>query len=253
MMPPFELGDLGTQIVDAFGRAIGVLFSFIPALIGALIILLVGWIIARIVSAIIARALRALRFDQVMDRTGLPEMMQRAGVRTDPAGLLAGLVFWFIFLIFVVAAANALNVPAITTIVTSIVLFLPNVFVALLILIIGLLLARFVADLVRTALAATTVGGAALIAGIARWAIILFALILALNQLRIGPNIIQTLFASVTFGLALALALAFGLGSRETARDIVESWYTSVTGRHAGEPRAEEPGVMPPPPPPRRS
>lgn len=239
--------DVGTKILDAFGNAIAVLFGFIPALIGALIILLIGWIVARIVRAIVVRALRALRFDQVMDRTGLPEMMQRAGVRTDPAGLLAGVVYWFIFLIFVVAAANAVNVPAITSIVTNIVLFLPNVFVALLILIIGMLLARFVADLVRAGLSATTVGGAALIAGIVRWAIILFALILAFNQLGISPNIIQTLFASVTFGLALALALAFGLGGRETARDIVESAYSSLSGRRVGGP--QPPSNLPPAPP----
>ncbi|MFI5272655.1 MAG: mechanosensitive ion channel [Ktedonobacterales bacterium] len=243
------VADVGTEILDAFGKAVAVLFSFIPALIGALIILLIGWIVARVVRSLILRLLRAVRFDQVMQRTGLPELMSSGGVRADPANLLAGLVYWFIFLIFVVAAANALGVPTITSIVTSIVLFLPNVFVAVIILIIGLLLARFVADLVRAAAQGTGVAGARFIAGIVRWAIIAFAFILALNQLSISPNIIQTLFASVTFGLSLALALAFGLGGRETAKDIVDSTYESLSGRQVGRSAGNIQGAPPSPPP----
>ena len=228
------VADIGTQILDAFGKAVAVLFSFIPALIGALIILLIGWIVARVVRALVRRVLGLMRFDRIMERTGLPELLTRAAIRTDPAGLLAGLVYWFIFLIFVVAAANALNVPAITTLVTSIVLFLPNVFVALIIILIGMALARFVGDLVRGAAAGAGTGGANLLSGIARWAILAFAFILALNQLNISPNIIETLFAAVTFGLSLALAIAFGLGGRDTAKSIVDSTYRSLSGREPG-------------------
>lgn len=224
--------NIGTQILNAFGHALSVLFSFVPALVGALVILLIGWIVASIVGALVRRLLNLVHFDQVMERTGLPEMLNRARVRTDPAGLLAGLVYWFIFLIFVVAAANALNIPAITALVTSIVLFLPNVFVALIILMIGLALARLVGDLVRGAAASIGAGGADLLAGIARWSVIAFAVIVALDQLRVSPAIIQTLFAAVAFGLALALAIAFGLGGRDTAKAIVDSTYTSLGGRN---------------------
>lgn len=244
------VADIGTQILDAFGKAIAVLFSFIPALIGAVIILLIGWIVARVVSALVRRALGLIHFDRMMERTGLQELLTRAGMRTDPAGLLAGLVYWFIFLIFVVAAANALNIPAITTLVTSIVLFLPNVFVALLIVLIGMALARFVADLVRGAAAGAGAGGANFLAGLARWAILAFAFILALNQLNISPNIIETLFAAVAFGLSLALAIAFGLGGRETAKSIVDSTYRSLSGREPGGPTATTTTTTPRPLPP---
>ena len=245
------VSSLGSQISDAFGNAVRVLFAFIPALIGALIILLIGWIIARIVRAVIVRVLRAMRFDQVMSRTGIPTLLERGGVRTDIAGVLASIVYWFIFLIFVVAAANALGVPTITTIVTNIVLFLPNVLVALLIIIIASLIARFVADLVRGSMNAAGISGAGIIAAIARYAILAFGFILALNQVNISPNIIQTLFASVMFGLSLALALAFGLGGRETAKDIVDSAYTSLSGRRPGRSVSgpETTGTLPPPPP----
>ncbi|HEV8192013.1 MAG TPA: hypothetical protein VGP82_11095 [Ktedonobacterales bacterium] len=247
------LGDLGTQIADAFGNAIRELFAFIPVLIGALIILLVGWIVARVVSAVVVRILRAIHFDQLMERAGLTAVLARGGVRMDPAGLLAGIVFWFVFLIFVLAAAKALGVEAITAIVTSVVLFLPNLLVALLILIVGALLARFVGDLVRSSMDGAGIQGGGIIASVARYAILAFAAILALGQLGIGAGIIQTLFASVMFGLALALALAFGLGGRETARDIVESWYASVSGRRPSTPHTVDtnlpaPQRMPPSP-----
>jgi hypothetical protein len=227
----FALADIGTEILTAFGAAVTVLFAFIPALIGALIILLVGWIVATVVKNILVRVLRAIHFDQAMERAGVAGMLQRGGVRADAAGVLASLVYWFIFLIFMVAAANALGVAAITGILNAIVLWLPQLFVALIVLIIGALVARFVGDLIRTAMDGAGVSGGAVMAGIARYAILAFVAIIALNQIGVGAVIVQTLFASVMLGLALALALAFGLGGRETAKNIVDSWYSSMVSR----------------------
>ncbi|HEX8982601.1 MAG TPA: hypothetical protein VF792_07525 [Ktedonobacterales bacterium] len=230
----FLFADIGGEIVSAFGQAVATLFKFIPALLGAIIILLIGWIIARVARALVLKALTLIHFDQVMARTGLPELFDRAGVRADPARLLSGLVYWFLFLIFVVAAANALGVPTITAVITSIVLFLPNVFVAIVIMLIGMVLARFVADLVRGVMHSSNIAGENFVAGLARWSILAFAFILALDQLNISQAIVQTLFASVAGGLALGLALAFGLGGRDTAKSIVDSAYTSLTGRVPG-------------------
>lgn len=243
------LGDIGTQIADAFGNAVRVLFAFIPVLLGALLILLIGWIVARVVRAIVLRVLEALHFDRVMQGAGVTGLMERGGVRTDPARLLAGIIYWFVLLTFVLAAAKALGVEAITTIITSVVLFLPNLLVAVVIVIIGMLLARFLSDLVRSSMTAANVSGANVIAMIVRYAVIAFVGILALSQLGIGAGIIQTLFASVMFGMTLALALAFGLGGRETARDIVESWYQSMSGRRpTGGGQLMGGGVPVPPP-----
>lgn len=251
MVAPVVFADIGSEIVAAFGAAVAVLFRFIPALIGALIILLIGWIVARVVRALMQRLLTLIHFDQVMARTGLPELLDRAGVRADPARLLAELVYWFIFLIFVVAAANALGVPTITAVITSIVLFLPNVFVAVVIMLIGMVLARFAADLVRGVMHSSNIAGENFVAGLARWAILAFAFILALNQLNISQAIVQTLFASVAGGLALALALAFGLGGRDTAKSIVDSAYMSLSGRNPNSPPPIDggprtPGSLPP-------
>ncbi len=243
------LGDIGTQIADAFGNAVRVLFAFIPVLIGALLILLIGWIVASLVRALVLRLLEALHFDRAMAGTGMTEMMERGGVRADPARIVAGIIFWFVLLTFVLAAAKALGVEAITSIITAVVLWLPNLLVAVLILIVGMLLARFVGDLVRTSMGAAGVSGANVVSSIVRYAIIAFVAILALGQLGIGAGIIQTLFAAVMFGMTLALALAFGLGGRETARDIVESWYQSMSGRRPSAGGQVMSGGMPVPPP----
>jgi hypothetical protein len=234
-MESWVLADVGGQILDAFGKAIAVLFAFIPALIGALVILVIGWIVAAIVKALLVRVLRAVHFDQAMDHAGVGTLMRRGGVHADAAGLLATVVFWFIFLIFVVAAANAINVPAITSILNAIVLWLPQLFVALLVVIVGMLLARVVGDIVRDALRGAGMGGAQLLAGIARAAIIAFAAIIALNQIGVGAAIVQELFAAVVFGLALAMALAFGLGGRDTAKRIVDGWYSALNSPQASQ------------------
>jgi hypothetical protein len=227
------LADIVSELLRAFGDAISTLFAFIPALLGALIILLIGWIIGRLVAAIARRVLRALHFDRAMERARVDAYLQRGGVRADAVDVLASLVFWFIFLIFVLAAAEALRVPAISNIVNAIVLWLPQLFVALIVLIIGVLLARLVSDVVRAAMDGAGISGGPVLAGIAGVAVVAFAAIIALNQIGVGAAVVQELFGGVIFGLALALALAFGLGGRDTAKNIVDSWYDATRRQRA--------------------
>jgi hypothetical protein len=152
--------DIFNSLARSFSDAIHLIIGFIPPLIGAIVLLIIGWIIATIISAIVARILHATRLDDALNRAGAGEFVRRAGLRRPPSGLLARVVFYFVFLIFVVAAANALNIPAITQVVNSIILWLPNLFVALLVLIVGVILARFVGDLVHAAVAGTGIAGA---------------------------------------------------------------------------------------------
>ncbi len=225
------MGDVGSGIITAIGNGFSVLFNFIPTLIGALLVLLIGWLIARAIEMLVMRLLHTRPAEQVLDRSGVGQAMARGGVRTDPARILAGLAFWFVFLMFVLAAAKALNLDAITSIVNAILLFLPNLFVALLVLVFGMLVGRFVGEFVRSSLAAANISGSRLLGALAQYAIIGFALIIALTQIGIGSTIIETFFAALVFGLALAGALAFGLGGRETAQNMVSRWYTSVANR----------------------
>lgn len=212
------ISDWGTAIFNSLSNAVNLILTFIPRLIGFLVILIVGLIIASLVSRAVTFLLRKVGFDRVSDRIGLTRFEQRMGVQLDSAGILGKVVYWFILLIFLVPAADALGLPAVSSVLNTLVAFLPNVFVAILVLFLGALAATVVADLVRGATASTNVGNPNIFANIARWAIIGFAALIALEQLKIAPDLLNELFGGLVAAVALAVGLSFGLGGQETAR-----------------------------------
>ncbi|SRR5579883_299586 len=245
-------------IFTALTNALNLLLEFIPKLIGFLVILLVGWIVATLVSKGVTYLLRKVGFDRLSERIGLTRLEQRMGVRMDTAGILGTIVYWFLFLIFLVPAADALGVPAVSNILNELIAYIPNVFVAILVLFLGALGGTFVASLVRGATASANMGNPNLYANIARWAVIGFAAIVALEQLKIAPSIMNILFTAIVGGSALAFGLAFGLGGQDTARRLLNRTENTVstvagqiqsqqaTGNVAGEPGVyTQPGVNP--------
>jgi hypothetical protein len=210
--------DWGTALFNALANAVNLILTFIPRLIGFLVILVVGLIIAALVERAVSYLLRRVGFDRIADRIGLTRFEQRMGVRMDAARILGKIVYWFIVLIFLVPAADALGVPAVSNILNTLVAYIPNVFVAILVLFLGTLAATVVADLVRGAVASANIGNPNIFAGIARWAIIGFAALVALEQLQITPTLLNELFGAIVAALAIAFGLAFGLGGQEAAR-----------------------------------
>ena len=218
----------GQAIFTALTNALNLLLAFIPKFIGFVVILLVGWIIASLVSRAVTFLLRKVGFDRVSDRIGLTRFEQRMGVHMDTAGILGKIVYWFLFLIFLVPATDALGIPSVSNVLNALVAYIPNVFVAILVLFLGALAATVVADLVRGATASANMGNPNLYANLARYAIIGFAVIIALEQLSIAPAIMNVLFTAVVGALALAFGLAFGLGGRETAQRLLNRTENTV-------------------------
>ncbi|HEY6540556.1 MAG TPA: hypothetical protein VIZ18_06450 [Ktedonobacteraceae bacterium] len=210
--------NIGVSIVNALNDAVKLILTFIPRLVGFLVILIVGLIIATVISKALTLVLRKIGFDRLANRIGLARFEQRMGISLDPAGVLGKIVYWFLLLIFLVPAADALGLPAVSNILNQLIAYIPNVFVAILVLFLGTLAAMFVADIVRGATASANIGNPSIFAGIARWAIIGFAALIALEQLQIAPALINELFGAIVAAVALAFALAFGLGGRETAQ-----------------------------------
>src|SRR5881275_1684751 len=210
--------DWGTAIFNALANAVNLILTFIPRLIGFLVILIVGLIIAALVAKAVTFLLRKVGFDRMSDRIGLTRFEQRMGVRMDTAGVLGKIVYWFIVLIFLVPAADALGVPAVSNVLNQLVAYIPNVFVAILVLFLGALAGTVVADLVRGAVASANIGNPNIFAMIARWAIIAFAALVALEQLKITPDLINELFGAIVAAAAIAFGLAFGLGGQDAAR-----------------------------------
>src|SRR6266480_7441002 len=192
----------GSAILTSFTNALNLVFAFIPKLISFLLILLVGWIIASVVSRAVTLLLRKIGFDRLSDRIGLTRLEQQMGVRMDTAGVLGKIVFWFLFLVFLVPATDALGIPTVSAVLSGLVAYIPNVFVAILVLFLGTLAATFVADVVRGVTASTNIGNPSIFAGIARWAIIGFAALVALEQLKIAPTLITELFGAVVLAVA---------------------------------------------------
>lgn len=208
----------GQAIFNALSNAVNLILTFIPRVIGFLVILIVGLIIATLVAKAVTFLLRKVGFDRLSNRIGLARFEQRMGVSLDAAGILGKVVYWFILLIFLIPAADALGLPTVSNILNTLVAYIPNVFVAILVLFLGTLAAAFVADLVRGATATANVGNPNIFAAIARWAIIGFAALVALEQLQITPSLINELFGAVVLAAAIAFGLAFGLGGQESAR-----------------------------------
>ncbi len=204
--------DIGGAVFASFANTLNLVLTFIPRVVGFLIILLIGAIVASLVKRGVAYLLRKVGFERVADR-----VEQRMRLQMDSTTILSRIAYWFIFLIFLVPAVDALGLPAVSNLLNIVIGYLPNVFVAVLVLLLGALAAIFVADLVHAATATRNIGSPNLLSNIARYAVMSFAVLIALEQLQIAPALINILFTATLGAVALAFGLAFGLGGRETA------------------------------------
>src|SRR5918997_25427 len=200
-------------------NALSTFLSYIPQLIGALIILIVGYIVAKILQAVVGRVLQAIGFDRWMERGGIKQFFDRAETNQTPHSILGQLVFWFVFIIAITMAADALGIPQVSAVLAQLIAYIPNIIAAILILILAALLANFLAGIVRGAT------GSDMLSSIARYAIIVYAIFSAITQLGIAVQLTAPTFLIVLGAVALAAAIAFGIGGREVARDVIEKAY----------------------------
>ena len=194
-----------------------------PRLLATVTLILVGWVMAAVARRLTVRILRAADLDGRCRRWGLTATLGRSGVRQPPTVLVGRLIFWTIFLVALLMGVEALEMPATAGLVAVVLRFLPNLIVAVLVMVIGWLLANFLAQAVLIGVVNAQVAGAPLIAGAVRWLVLVFAGAAALTQLGIAREMVLLAFGIAFGGTVLALALAFGLGGKELAREILES------------------------------
>lgn len=221
----YQVTEWSAALMTSLATAMALFFSAIPKIFGFLIILFVGWMVATLAEKAIAALLRTINFNELAKRSGLADFVSKMGTGTDAAGLLATVVKWFIRLIALVVAFDALGLPAVSDVLRQLLLWLPNVIVALVVLVIGGLLASGLSNVVRGAAAKSSLGNPDMLAKVASGLVWAFAIVVAVNQIGIATALVNTLFMAVVGAVALALGLAFGLGGRETAGQIVQSWY----------------------------
>src|SRR5919202_1295888 len=206
-------------MVESLRNALDVFLSYVPQLVGAIVILIVGYVVAKILQAVVGRVLKAVGFDGWMERGGIKQFLDRAQTRETPATVLGKLVFWFVFIIAITMAADALGIRQVSAVLAQLIAYIPTIIAAILILVLAALLANFLAGIVRGAT------GSDLLSNIARYAIIIYAAFAAITELGIAVQLTAPTFLIILGAVALAGAIAFGLGSREVAKDIVEKAY----------------------------
>jgi small-conductance mechanosensitive channel len=217
-----------STLLGPLQNALSTFLSYIPQLLGAIVILIIGYIVAKVLQAVVGRVLQAVGFDGWMEKGGIKQFFDRAETNQTPHSILGKLVFWFVFIIALTMAADALGIPQVSAVLGQLIAYIPNIIAAILILILAALLANFVSGIVRGAT------GSGLLASIARYAIIIYAAFAALTQLGIAVQLTANTFLILLGGVALAAALAFGIGGREVAQDILQKAYSrssEVTGR----------------------
>jgi hypothetical protein len=215
----------GEALLTSLAAALALFLGAIPRVIGFVVILVIGWIIAGLIAKAVAALLRAVKFNDLAQRSGFAGFVQQSGVRTDAAGALATIAKWFVRLIVLVVAFDALGLPAVSQVLQQLLLWIPNLVVAMVVLVLAGLAANAIHGLVRGATAQAGLGNPDLLANLARGAVWAFAIVVAVNQLGIATTLVNTLFMATVGAVALALGLAFGLGGRETAAQIVAGWY----------------------------
>jgi Conserved TM helix len=219
------INNWGEAMMTSATGALMLFVGAIPKIIGFVIILVVGWFIAGLIAKTLAVVLRNINFNGLANRSGFSGFVDSMGVKYDSAGFIGEIAKWFIRLVALIVAFDALGLSAVSQVLHKLLLWLPNLVVALVILVIAGLAANALSNLVRGATAKAGFNHREFVATVARVAVWGFGIIVAVNQIGIAETLVNTLFMGFVGALALALGLSFGLGARETAGEIVREWY----------------------------
>jgi small-conductance mechanosensitive channel len=198
------------------------LASFIPQLLGAIIALVLGWMLAKVARTGVMRLLTLLKFDKATEKSGLEAFMKHAELDLSVGSVIGNLVYWLIILVMIVTVANSLGLSMVADLFNKVVLYIPNVIVAILVLVFGTILARFINRLVFAWLNNMEFEGALTVSTFSEYAMLVFVFFMALEQLQIANELLTAAFI-ISFGaVGLAFAIAFGLGAKDWAAKVVE-------------------------------
>jgi hypothetical protein len=230
--------DNVNMLVEPIRASLHQIGAFLPRLLLAILVLVVGWLVAKLVRFAIVRALHAINFNVVTEKAGIDRFLSQGGAEVDTIRVLGGLFYWLVILAALMIAFNSLDLAYVTDLLGRVVLFVPRVMVAVVILVFGAYFARFIGTAVATYLRNLGAREAGLMGRLALYAIMTFAIMIALDQLGLG-DIIRETFLVLVGAVALALALAFGLGGQRRAADLLERWSRQDEETHPARPRSK--------------
>ncbi|PIZ57728.1 hypothetical protein COY23_01045 [bacterium (Candidatus Torokbacteria) CG_4_10_14_0_2_um_filter_35_8] len=203
------LQDLSQRTVNA-----------LPSIIGAIIILAIGWLVSATVGKIVTKIIELVKIDKAFEKIGIKKAAEESGMEFSMSKLFGWLIKWFLLLVFFLAATNILGLNQVANFINDILRYIPNVIVAVLILMVGTLFADFLYRLVRSGTKATGIPSASFLASVAKWTVLIFSTMVALAQLKIA--LVETLFTGIVAMFAIAGGIAFGLGGKDLAKELLE-------------------------------
>lgn len=216
--------EQATVVLESVRTFMMKLGEFLPKLIGAILILVIGWLFAKLLQYVVVRGLKLIRFNVVTEKAGLDEFLKKGGVRKNTIEVLGLLVYWLVILVTLLATFNSLGLTVVSELFSRVTQFVPNVIVAVLILTIGLYVARFVADSITAYTRNVGMQDAEMIGRLTHYAIAIFVIVIALGQMEIAPGILYPAFLILFGGMIFALSLAFGLGGQGWAATQIEKF-----------------------------
>ncbi len=220
--------DWYSVTIDALQNLWQGLVEFVPALIGAAVVFVVGWFISVGLGKLIAEILKKIRFNQIFEKGNWDEALAKADIKVDASAFIGAIVKWVFVIVFLMAAVEVLGLKGFAGFLGNIIGYLPNVVVAAFILVVTVIITDILEKVVRAAVESIKVGYGQIVAVIIRWSIWIFAILAILIQLRVAPSLIQTLFTGLVAVIVVAAGLAFGLGGKEIATDILRDLYKKL-------------------------
>jgi hypothetical protein len=211
------------NFTDRIQSSLALLGEFVPALFGALVILFAGYLLAKLCERGTDRFLRRIRLSEMLRRGGVLQAVDRSGTHVNPVRVVASLVFWLVMFAVLLIAANALGLESLAQVFSELLSYIPSVIAAIVIIIVGIVLGGFVGGLIMAS--AGGLHGGPTLARVGRGGVVVLAVFMALQELGIATDLVTTAFAILFGAVALAMALAFGLGNRELAAEVTRAWY----------------------------
>ena len=209
--------------------------NFVPNLVIAIVILVLGWLVGALIGRAIWQVFKSMKVDDALRQAGFESFMHRGGVNLDSGAFVGGLVKWFVVVIFLIAALDVLGLTQVNFFLQDVVLgYLPHVLAAALVLLVAGVIGDVTGRVVVTAAKTAGVDSAHFVGAVAKWAIWVFAILVALSQLGIAAAFSQTLFTGVVIAVSLALGLSFGLGGQEAASRFIERLRGEMSGKNHG-------------------
>jgi len=219
--------DIITQSLETTYAAVA---GFLPQLVAAIIVFLLGWLIAVLLGRVAYHIVKILGVNRALIGLGLGKMFEKGGLRLDAPKFFYELVKWFFIIVFLLAATNILGLVEVSQFLTEVLFYIPNVLVAAIILLAGALVAKLLAGFIRASIKAASLTSANLLASIIRWSVMIFAVLAALVQLKVAADIVRIVIVGLVAGGSLAFGLAFGLGGKKMAEDVLGDVKKKIEG-----------------------